>query len=255
MDYTGPTPEPGWQAALDALAPPGGRKAWLRLVWEPGVPWKVTHGDTGETVPGAVHRWIVYQMFPPERTPPMVLADLRGRSPRERGHYDRVLRRFVPDPHCNVTRRQWRLYRETGCWGKPFWIVQGTRGGNKRAFTRAESMVSRIHGGPKQPPLPGDLPYARFDARVVRKIAQYDLVRKLGHLSALAETRPEVIGKYMDEDQVAYARDRVWDWIASQVSDVVRDADPLIKRSLEHLPTMDRRDAREHARRLEHAVA
>lgn len=224
LDFDGPGIDPEWQRSLDRLAPPCERLASLHLCWEPGDPWYVEDGDNvDQWYDGAVERWIIYQLLPPERTPVVVLTDLRGPAPRMRGRYDRYLERprFIPDPACNISQRQWLLYRETGRYGVPYWIVQGSRGGNKRRWNRTESIISRMHGGPKEPPLAGTLPYAPFDNRVIDQLAKLDRVRNAAFLLDRAEQRPDIWQQH-ERDQLERLKDEVWDhWLADQVKDAM----------------------------------
>lgn len=209
MDWTAPTQEASWQATLDLIAPPGGRLSWLKLVWVPGDRWE------------PVHRWCVYQMLPIDRAPSLVRDDLRGPSPRVRGRWDRVLGRFIPDPTCNVNLLQWQLYQDTHCYGRPYWIVQGTQGGHKKSFNRIESQVARMNGAPDQPPLIGDLPFASPDQRTFDKLLKLDLVRSYGMLLDRAAKNPAAIDEH-DERLLEDMRGKVWKWLESQVQDAVR---------------------------------
>lgn len=211
MDYEGPTPEPSWQATLDRIAPPGGRLSWLKLVWVPGDPWE------------PVNRWVIHQMVPIDRAPELVQGDLMGRSPRERGRWDRVLGRFVPDPFCNVSLLQWQLFQDTRCFAKPYWIVQGSHGGHKKTFNRAESVISRMNGGPKQPPLVGDLPYATPDRRTFDKLAKLDIVRSYSYLLDRADGVDPALFDAHDKRIMDEMRTQVWAWLEDQVREAVRE--------------------------------
>jgi hypothetical protein len=210
VNYDGPTPEAWWQATLDAIAPPGGRLSWLKVAWVPGDHWD------------KVERWVIHQMIPIDRTPEMIRTDLLGPSPRMRGRYDRVLGRFIPDPMCNVSLQQWQLFQDTRCWAKPFWIVQGTGGGHKKSFNRVESVISRMHGGPKEPPLAGDLPYAAPDNRTFDKLIKLDLVRTYSYLLDKAGRSKELFDAH-DERIMDEMREQVWRWLQGQVQDVLSD--------------------------------
>jgi hypothetical protein len=212
VQYDSPTPEASWQATLDAIAPPGGRLSWLKLVW--------IAGDEHEPV----NRWGIFQMLPLDRAPTLVRDDLRGPSPRVRGRYDRVLGRFIPDPLCNVNLLQWQLYQQTGCYGKLYWIVQGSNGGHKRQFNRMESVVSRMNGGPDQPPLIGDLPYARPDNRTFDKIAKMDLVRTYSYLlDRASKAQHDAVLDMHDKNILEQMRGQVWKWLESQVAEAVQE--------------------------------
>ena len=210
MFYEGPYQEPSWQAELDALFPPGGRLSWLKIVWIAGDEWE------------PINRWVIYNMVPGDRANKLVQADLKGPNPRVRGHYDRVLRKFIPDPNCNIDRMQWELYQATHCYGRPYWIVQGSGGGHKRTFNRKESAISYLNGGPKQPPLIGDLPYATPDQRTWSKLAKLDLARHYSYLLDRVEQSQAMLDIH-DKQIVEDMQTAVWGWLESQVQDVMRD--------------------------------
>ena len=227
VDYQGPTPEAWWQATLDAIAPPGGRLTWLKLVWVPGDPWRVEDPDAdprmgAKTLDGSVNRWIIHTMFPLDRTPAHIRDDLMGPSPRDRGHFDRVLGRFIPDPKCNVSLQQWQLFRDTRCWAKPYWIVQGTGGGHKKSWKRVESVISRMHGGPKDPPLPGALPFANPDNRTFDKLVKLDLVRKYSYLVDRAGKSKALMDAH-DTRIIEEMKDQVWRWMRDGIRDVLSE--------------------------------
>jgi hypothetical protein len=231
-----------WQEELDRLAPRNNELSWLKIVWVPGDPWVL------EGIDQRVNRWFIYQMFPMKRIPDTVLPSLLGPHPRKRGYYDKYLRAFVPDPDCTVDRIQWELFDETGCYGRPYWVVQGSRGGHKRRFDRQESVVSRMNGGPKDPPLPGDLPYAPVDQRVIDKLYAMDLVRVYNRFLDFTDRKRDQLDAE-DEEVRKAMRQRVWGWLESQVSDAFNgergvkqelmsnaaDGDGYYEKKLEHL--------------------
>jgi hypothetical protein len=209
VNYDGPYLEPWWQAELDTIAPPGTRLSWLKMVW--------VAGDAHEPI----NRWVIHQMMPLDRTPGMVRDDLLGPSPRVRGRYDQVLKRFIPDPNCNISFQQWQLFQDTRCWARPYWIVQGSGGGHKKSFNRVESVISRMHGGPKEPPSAGDLPYAAPDHRTFRQIAELDLMRTYGYLLDRDNSKEQ--HERFTEDQKNAMSARIWKWLEGQVRDVLSD--------------------------------
>lgn len=179
-----------WQAQLDAYAPRSDQMAWVKLVWEPGDPW------------APVQRWMLYEMLPRTFLDPWVVEELSGPDPRTRGYFDKVAGRFVESPDQVFTKRQWDLYRETGCFGRPFWVLQGSGGGHKRWFTDTESRLLALGGFPTEPPPPGSLPYAPFDRRVLEHLATLDrLKRGTEKLNALrlSESRAAAERKLMEE--------------------------------------------------------
>lgn len=201
IDYDGPTPDPSWQEELSRIAPRGSSLSWLKLVWVPGDAWE------------PVHRWTVWEMMDPPNIPEVVRADLAGRNPRVRGRYDGVLKEFIPDPACNVSYQQWKLYQQTGAYGRMLWIVQGNRGGHKRRFTRAESVISRAHGGPESPPVIGELAFAKPDRRTFVKLAQMDKVRLYSALGTYNDRDLDAEDRRIQESM----QKEVWEWLESQV--------------------------------------
>lgn len=210
MNYEGPYLDPAWQGELDTITPPASGLSWLKLVWVAGDVWQ------------PINRWVVYQMIPYHRANELVKADLKGPSPRVRGRYDRVLKRFIPDPNCNVDRLQWELFQQTGYYGRPYWIVQGSGGGHKRTFNRMESAISALNGGPKQPPAIGDLPFANPDRRTFDALAKHDLMR--GYSFLLDRVKQSATMLDIHEQAIADGMSAaVWRWLEGQVSDVLKD--------------------------------
>lgn len=210
IDYDAPWADPRWQRELDAIAPPGGRLTWFRLVWEPGEAWE------------EVYRWVIYQMIPPKRIPGFIRNWLEGPNPRDMGHYDRIRGRFVSFAPP-ISRRQWLLFRETGCYGMPYWVVQGTKGGHRYLWDETERRVSMLNGGPSDTPPPGELPYAEPDSRTFRLIAAGDRLKKYKLMMSFLENSGERIARE-ERDALEHMRRGVWDWMSEQMEDL---ADPL----------------------------
>lgn len=205
----------GWQEQLDALFPRDGIFAWLHLEWWAGERFKVWHpGGFWQVAEQRVQRWVIYQMSWPGHIPDLVLPDLEGPHPRLRGHWEPATLEWVSD--CSVSREQWELYRRTGCYAQPFWILQGDRGGHKRRFTPLESRLLKANGRPGDPPFPGDLPYAELDNRVLDQLVRYDRLRRTNRNLAQAKHR----AAYRMEDKAA-AQEAfnagMLDWLDRQV--------------------------------------
>lgn len=190
-----------WERRLDEIAPRQDHLTWLKPVWVPG---DLFERDRRENV---VERWMIYQMYPLPLLEQMlepsmyelILRDLHGPNPRNRTRYDRVLHQAFPDPRCNIDRMQWMLFRETGCFGRPLWVVQGDRGGHKRRWSHNESVVSQLLEGPEQPPLPGELPYAEPDWRTFHALAQINTLREACDVLAAVKKDPTLF----DEEDLA----------------------------------------------------
>jgi hypothetical protein len=157
-----------WEQQLAEISPPTNRFTYLKLIWEQGYPWEVCE------------RYFVYQMMPARMmTSPFhagILEQLERALPPQ-GYYDHTLGQYVEEANCLITTRAWKLYRETGCWGKPYWVIQGDKGGHKRWFTQVEKKFLRLVGLPDEPPEPGELPYAPFDDRVLAKLREHDVLQ------------------------------------------------------------------------------
>lgn len=216
-----------WYQAVQEIAPPNESLTWLHLAWEPGDPWE------------PVERWCIWQMRPRRLIRLDALMELQGPNPRSTGHY-------CAPGHCLcdvkygawrggaatvIDRMQWELYQQTGCYGTRWWIVQGHTGGTLRRFTTIQSKLSRIAGGPTDPPLPGELCYAPVDNRVLRQIAERDRMRNYGLMTDFLLRSPEQLDA--DEKEGAKAAKRALrDWIGTQVREVVSEGGKALMRQL-----------------------
>lgn len=236
-------PDPAWNRALSRIAPRSENINWLHIDWFAGDPWE------------PVERWVVYEMTPWDTLARQreharrfgfddeIVADLTGPNPRTRGHFDRVLKRYVVDGEpALIDRRQWVLFREFQCLAQPLWIIQGSRGGHKRHFTPSELRHLRTRGYPhKAAPAPGELPYAEFDERVLVQLAKMDRLRQWDRAMswrkrtmtdtfkdrARAETRfLKLFGDWLDE-QMAGVAAHVADAIKFGLIDGVKDVNDL----------------------------
>lgn len=217
-------PPIAWADALARIAPRSERFSWLLLYWWAGEPWQ------------EVQRWSVWEMLPQAwlcRTPRFadqfapVLAALEGPPPKS-------LRRFGPTgqflySEAEVTQEQWELWRATNCLARPFWIIQGDRGGHKWSFSPPEAMLLKLYGLPTEPPRPGDLPYAEWSDRTAAALRVH---REL-HDQSLTLVRPGV-----DAD-VAHRTARVHEerdfrrsllaWLRPQIRGSLAEQDTAIK--------------------------
>lgn len=186
FQYDRPVPR-AWQDQLAQLTPRGEIAPWLLLAWLAGDPWE------------PVQRWCLYEMVPlriwvgliqahrargfqrDEILEAVILEALEGQNPRELGHWDDVLGRYISE--ALVTRQEWELFRQHRAIPKLFWIIQGIGGGHRRHFTPLERKYLGLAGLPTEPPAPGDLAYADFDNRVLEMVRRRDrLQRQQGFL-------------------------------------------------------------------------
>lgn len=223
-----------WQAELDKYFPPNPNTTHLKIVWVSGDDWE-TMVD-GKLVWQGVERFYVFEMLPEEFIDSYTLQELKH-MPRPIVRYDSVLKE-VTNGNRMVTRLQWDLFQETGHFGRAYWVIQGSNGGHQRFFSTFEKQQLELLGLPTDPPLPGTLPYAPFDKRVLNKLLEHDKLRAIGgQLMALRETQKEKYKLYQ-KDMERKFRERIVAFIAEQVDpetarDIkrgIRDDSPIIDR-------------------------
>jgi hypothetical protein len=156
-----------------------------------------------------VERWIIYNVVPdPAKYPPMLFAPFRLSELNSEGYCRPVLdldRRAMD-------RNQWEIYKETGRYAQPYWVVQGDRGGHKRNYTQVESRISILNRGMGDPPAMGELCYAEPDRRTWEKLATLDLARMWTSSLALFDRKPEVFDRLEEEAMKDYRR-LLWQWM------------------------------------------
>lgn len=180
------TPRPEWVAALREHSPLTDAHGALELLWEPGDVW----------IPG--QRWMLYEMIPadPEFVDYERLLELRGPNPRATGHMCTARTvdgqfaclckvklegwRNEDGEPSGVNLTQWKLYQRTGRFGRPWWVIQGSRGGHKAFLTKEERMFLAAAGKKTEMPAIGELPYAEFDQRVIEHVVRFNRLRQMG---------------------------------------------------------------------------
>lgn len=228
-----------WNRDLAALAQSvtgasGERAGTLYAYWEPGEPWfPVGRFVVAQVTPRAwLERECDLYREVGEDPGHTTFAELEGPDPRDGGHYDVALGRFVHDPTRlppSITQRQWQLWRDPAVGGlaSPVWIVQGSRGGHKLAYNRHEQILNRLHGRPGTPPVPGSLPYAPVDQRTFRALEQAAhlarLHKQLGEDWLHKDLTPEVESRAPNaaERELLTALDA---WLAGQVDQTLTTA-------------------------------
>ncbi len=200
---------------IESLAPRSDESmAWLHVSWRPD--WE---------------RWCVWQMVPPHAIPPMMWGPDTVTTMR----VERVLGtskvHIAPDQRYrlilnrkHMTKAAWDLHLETGCWPKPFWVVQGKMGGHKWGFTEEEERILRLQGLPEDPPEPGEWDYAPLDRRVLDKILP---VRELSVWNTLSRGLNELDERDLDAHERAMmveANTRLWNWLSTQVDASIEEA-------------------------------
>jgi hypothetical protein len=133
---------PEWEARLREVSPISDTLSWLALRWF-----------------AEAERWVLYECVPNEFIERSMRSELEGAHPDT-----------LPDWGRIVSAYQWDMYRKHRVHARPSWVIQGTKGGHKVAFSEPDQELCRAAGLPPHPPAPGDLPYAPFDERVVTQI-------------------------------------------------------------------------------------
>lgn len=251
---TSPTPSPAsgrvyhrdvpheWAAALAEAFPAGPMIAGLVLVWEPGYDWVLE----GQRTPEVVERWMLYHAYPEVFLDPnnevdaQLLAELKGPPPES-------LRQVIPIPEApvpgtvrvvpgtSITQRQWELFRQTGRYCQPAWCIQGEHGGHPMAYPPVFQYLMRSKGKRSTPPLPGELPYAPFDGRVIAALKQYE---NLFVLAGDVKRRKRQVG-FINREQARKVKQMAVDWLSARLDE---NADEILSgvRTIEdRLPSSD----------------
>lgn len=175
-------PPKEWVAALRRVAPVADRSAdiqhsHLELVWWPGEWW----------VP--IQRWSLWQMVNPALIDPAIREELDGPHPRSEGHFctaderlpnqfrclcRRKLETWRDGPCHLITLEQWDLYRRTGYYGEPWWVIEGDQGGHLFQFSEQEQQMLAAKGLPTEPVPITSLPGAPFDGRVLQHVQRHN---------------------------------------------------------------------------------
>lgn len=209
-----------WERRLAEFSPQTNRFTWLKIIWEQGYAWE------------PVERYMVYQMVPAHAVDPEILEQLQDpHPPSKHGNYydshfdngDGTTGKFILNPDCLITERAWNMYRETGCWGRPYWVIQGTNGGHKRWFSKNEKKLLRLLGLPDEPAAPGDLPYAEFDEKCEANLRLVDVLK--GAHSELRRRRAlSTQGHEERESETEKAfRIQLMRFLADQVAEIAPD--------------------------------
>jgi hypothetical protein len=157
-----------WHAEVERLAPKQDRASHLLLWWEPGAP------------EAPAQRFVIYQAMPFQYVPEAVMdafLELRPCRCLTRGAFGELC------PKCggieSYARRRIETYLyDTGCFARPYWVIQGTNGGHRRLYSQVDQQVARLTGQPPEPPDTGALCYAPMDQRVVGRIRRHDLAQR-----------------------------------------------------------------------------
>lgn len=227
IDWNGPEGAAAEANALLAqISPKSDQVHWLHCYYEPGERWQpVERLIIAEMIPRTIMagKNAFFRMMG-EQDGDSLFNELEGPNPRESGMYDEVLQRFVTRdgklPPL-ITQRQWWLWRAENAYARAFWIVQGSQGGHKKSFSKLERKILRMNGQPNEAPWAGQLPFARFDPRILDKLQAMDRLSKW-----MEERQGDWTSRTPGEASQARAQAmaevdaQIGDWLDSQVADI-----------------------------------
>lgn len=154
-----------WEKELRRISPITGRHSHLRAYW-----YRV-----GE-------RWVLYDCLPkaliPEDGPPPGI-------PMEAGELHAALNGPPPsslhfDDRCPfVSDLQHAFWHRYGEYVRPFWVLQGDRGGHQVNFSPWQQNVLLAKNLPPTPPMIGALPYAPFDGRAIQQLQHLNRLHQM----------------------------------------------------------------------------
>lgn len=214
-----------WQAELDRAVGVTDRLSGLVLRWEAGDAWQ------------PIQRFIIWQTEPLDSLEPWVRAELLSRRhPRGSGHYcgdgyclcpaEKQKGRWVGGMTRFIDRQTWELYRDTGCYGRRWWVIQGSTGGHRFAWRNDEpqAAAAKAKGFPAQTPAPGDLPYAPFVPSLTLPLILRERRARhfMGTLASMA-TRLDLL-KLEEQAEAAQAARAVWEWAGDEAERLWYDA-------------------------------
>ena len=224
-------PPKEWVDALASAFPQDRMTEYPVFMWEEGRDY-VIEGNTHDEV---VQRWMLYGTYPAEAFNPLdaengewnaaVLKEFQGPSPES---LTTIVR--IPEKGARVVRvtpgtgfvnqRMWEIFQVTGRVSRPIWCIQGHHGGTPMRYQPIERARCIKMGLPQTPPMPGTLPYADFDNRVIEALKQremiYDTASKVGK-------RKRMVG-YLNKENGRKAIEMLDSWLAERTGDIAEIA-------------------------------
>jgi hypothetical protein len=195
-----------WQRECRSLfGKPNDHLAWAHLDW---------YNDQG------VNRLVVFQMVPLTKASPFMLYLFGEQEPAWRA--DGTAKGAI------TTRLGWQLFHTHRAVPMLYWIIQGERGGHKYRFSRREQKALELAGRSGEPPLPGSLPYAPWDTRVVKALKELDRVAFWTKAMDLADRSPDDLDEEMRAAERGM-RAQYLDWLERQVDAAADDVSSLTR--------------------------
>lgn len=227
---------PEWTRALHDVCPRYDGISWFKIVWEPGEEFDPKLW---------VQRYVIWQMRTPENTQRLILRDYPGctglleEHPRKDAVWDRKTGCYVK-PNGSLAKTDkltWELYKETGCYGIRFHVIQGDRGGHRFHLSHLEKQILRYgsNGKMKDVPAMGDLPFASFDSRVLEHFARIEQAAMARKICKYALQNVQNLD--LDEQhEWEYARTLLFDYLGNQFGEMYDEFRPFIKEQLRKIP-------------------
>lgn len=180
-----------WERQLRELSPQTTEHSWLFFYWY-----------------RAKERWVLYDGVPvgliepkslqaPGLTGAELLKALRGAPPRD-----------LPGEQVNpfVSDTQHEMHRLYGVYARPFWVLQGDRGGHQVAFSPDQKEFLIQCGQSEKAPTIGSLPACPFDGRVIQQLQRinrlYALNNDVGLLRASGSSESAAVQSALRQRQI-----------------------------------------------------
>ena len=200
-------PAGSFAAEIEAQNPITDRVSGLLVRWQP---------EAG--------RWFIYQVLPAHCTPALVLDEKQP-----------IIAKgtlFIPAPGRElmllremVDQTAWEIFKETGRYSRPFWVVQGDKGGHKRRLSLLERRVAKqMTGRAADVPVPGDLPYAPVDRRVVEALRPLDRMQGWAYALDISSRSPQHF-EATERAALDTAARELWSWLEHQVDAAWEDTE------------------------------
>lgn len=191
---------PGWLRRLRQVSPVSETMQWLQARMFPVQEGAIDPVSGRKLEPV----WVLYTMTPASLiTDESKLAQLSGQPwwelPKDQ-QYGRMV---------TTSSYQWEMFRQFQCWARPYWAIQGEKGGTPMSYSPWEAAMLKAHGLPADVPNPGSLPFAPFDERVVEALQARDRMRIMGSQWAYMSDPSKAALDVKAEDEAAEKAGRV----------------------------------------------
>ncbi len=188
-----PDPPREWVEKLGDLGQPKDRMAHLEIWYDPDCA-----------------RWLLMECVPGDGCPELVAA-----------------LRLNPD-RTPFRRRQFDYWHAHAKVPTAFWIIQGEQGGHRLQYGEHEATLAQWYGGSREPPVPGSLPYAPFDERVLTALRGYDRVMsRFGSLAAAYEGNYQAAIEQMRREMLA-STESITEAVSAAANDILASDIPRV---------------------------